>query len=109
MNLASPQVVSGNSSLWARAPKAASATQEIAGDGITRDLAKGETLIVERSLGQAVLCSHGALWITCEAAAPGAEDMGPRLRVQALTDACVSVLPAPGAGKTSGPAAVRRR
>ncbi|MDE2145721.1 MAG: DUF2917 domain-containing protein [Burkholderiales bacterium] len=58
----------------------------------TRELRKGETLTLEQPQGQAVLCSHGALWITCEPAR--ADDGSMRLQVRALTDACVSVVPA---------------
>ena len=65
-----------------------------AGDSTTRDLRKGETLAIDRPQGQAILCTHGALWITYEQALPeGTGEAGSRMLVHALTDACVSVMP----------------
>ncbi|MDE2082082.1 MAG: DUF2917 domain-containing protein [Burkholderiales bacterium] len=90
---------------WRRAtsawpfPAAAPAVAQRPAAATTRELRKGETLTLDQPQGQAVLCSHGALWITCEPAR--ADDGSMRLQVRALTDACVSVVPAslrPGAG-----------
>ena len=62
----------------------------------------GETLVVDEPLGQAVICTEGALWITHD---PGAEVSGAerghprtgtrpaRMLVHALSDATVQFVP----------------
>jgi hypothetical protein len=53
----------------------------------------GDTLVVDRPQGQAVICTEGALWITQDMGPadgqPGAADEDPRMLVHALSDATV--------------------
>ncbi len=82
-------------SAWPLPASAAPRTPLRRADGSMQDLRKGETLTIERPLAQAVLCTHGALWITYEQTpAAGAGEPEARMVVHALTDACVSVQPA---------------